>query len=55
MISGFGRAPAAAAFFEILALKTRGFIDVQQATSDSDIQISVTGTFVDPGPAADRP
>eukprot|EP00750_Incisomonas_marina_P020128 INCI3747.1.p1 GENE.INCI3747.1~~INCI3747.1.p1 ORF type:complete len:616 (-),score=134.58 INCI3747.1:83-1930(-) len=51
MISGFSKAPAAAAFFEILALKTRGFIDVKQGVSFSEIAISSTGTFVDPGTA----
>ena len=48
MVSGFGKAPAAAAFFEILALKTRGYIDVEQNISFSDIAIETTGSFVDP-------
>lgn len=48
MISGFRKAPAAAAFFEILALKTRGFIDVNQGMAFGGISLTSTGKFVDP-------
>ena len=44
-MKGHNRRTAAAAFFEVLVLKSRGAIDVKQAVPYKDITISKTPQF----------